>query len=205
MMGGKTTRYCAKCKTMLTKTSLAEFNEHAAACEGADKPAKRKAAVPPQRPQVLARQLRAPRGAQQQMQQQPPHPPPQPQAHAVYVPPPPPVHPRVTVHIEKFPEGPPHFKGLVLDKAHMQEPVLETYENPDLVKELEDVSADELLEMQKKCEWTDGILDRWFGWGGECVCSATAALLIANRFARLEGVPDWGGNGCAAENCGGLR
>jgi hypothetical protein len=55
----------------------------------------------------------------------------------------------------------------VLERNHMTEAVLETYENPDLVKELEDVAADELLELQKKCDWSDGILDRWYGWGGE--------------------------------------
>jgi hypothetical protein len=40
--------------------------------------------------------------------------------------------------------------GLEVDKGHLKETVLEQYENPDLLKELEDVNANELLEMQKK-------------------------------------------------------
>ena len=39
------------------------------------------------------------------------------------------------------------------------------YENPDLLKELEDVSANELLEMQKKATWDDSVLCKWMGWG----------------------------------------
>ncbi len=201
MMAGKTTRYCAKCRRVLTRISLSDFNEHVAACEGPDKPlgkehAKKPAAKAVLPPRVRARDLRAAAPGRAPVQQVP-QPPPQ----QVYVPPPPPVHPRLTPHLEKFAEGPLHFCGLVLDPSHMSEAVLETYENPDLEKELQDVSADELLEMQKKCEWRDGILDRWYGWGGEGKVSVSQCALKCCRF---QGFSDGRSNGDAVKDSGRL-
>ncbi len=204
MMAGKTTRYCAKCRRMLTRISLSEFNEHAAVCEGPDKvqdkkqlkkPAPR--AAPP--PRVRARDLRAAKAVPAAPAAPPAggRAPPQQQQQA-YVPPPLPVHPRLTPHLEKYAEGPSQFCGLVLERSHMSEAVLETYENPDLVKELEDVTADELLELQKKCDWSDGILDRWYGWGGENGICASYHLTRC----RFQGVSDGRRHGRAAQNCG---
>lgn len=80
-------------------------------------------------------------------------------------------------HIKKFEIGPREYCGLVLDKAHLKEAVLEQYENPDLLKELEDVSANELLEMQKKAKWDDGVLDRWYGWGDSLAFKTADAMV----------------------------
>lgn len=157
MIGKKTTRYCGKCKQTFTKCLLEEFERHAKDCNGDVKrgllvragmlrAAKEKVQLA-ERPRRVAEAMPV----------------------AIAVAPaavaPPPQHPIITEHIKKFEVGPREYCGLVVDAAHLKEAVLEQYENPDLLKELEDVSAFELLDMQKKAKWDDGVLDRWYGWG----------------------------------------
>ena len=161
-MLGKTTRYCGKCKRTMTKTSMAEFEAHVA----------RNCADPPvARPVVLARHIRQAKAPKAQKA------PREPRARPVYVPPPPEVHPKLNEALEKFPVTKGSFCGLLMNFDHLKMEVLEAYENPDLIKDLDDVHAKELLEMQSKAVWDEDVLGRYFGWCDSRAFATGAAMV----------------------------
>jgi len=66
----------------------------------------------------------------------------------------PPAKPAMNEHVEKYPISRKTYKGLALHMDHLKMQVREAYEQEDLSKELEGVTANDLMEMQKVRYWT---------------------------------------------------